>query len=483
MEIIEGNDEEIELSLGLSIGGGRSFKKFEKPNQEKASLAFDMKFLENDNNGLDLEKRKREIHKMRRQEARKKREIKKNGGREKLMNRAEQDEEDDDEQTSSFKKLKPENDKEKCDIGGLYPVMMPSMMQYGYHHHQPPFSNGFGAFPAAYQMMPFWVPPPPPPPTSTSSSSPETAVVVDDKNVVQPIVCKPFIRAFQFSDSPIDKVSDDGAKTRDSDSCGSAVISDHQISSQIDKDTSSKSAQSTPLNRPHLHESNNVQQVQSENITTTSHPPQIVTLDIKQNTPKIIASSNSTQSNLSCSKSGEEPIAIPNSVPIIINTSKTEFPPQILPPLQQLKCANGDNHKPPIPRVPHQAKGSNDDCNKKPPLPVSPKKVVVTDHVETNQLKKVTTTNEEETNKSPKAAAQVPQIKSLPKMPCVSTVGDGPNGKTITGFLYRYTNAEVSIVCVCHGSSFSPAEFVKHAGRTDVSQPLKHITVLPSPFG
>ncbi|KAI3926071.1 hypothetical protein MKW98_028207 [Papaver atlanticum] len=479
MEIIEGNEEEIELSLGLSIGG-RSFKKFEKPNQEKSSLSFDMKFLENDN-GLDLEKRKREIHKMRRQEARKKREIKKSGGREKLMNRAEQEDEDEDEQTSSFKKLKPENEEEK----GLYPVMLPSM-QYGYQqHHQSllnPFSNGFG-FPAAYQMMPFWVPPPPPPPpTSTFSSSPETPVVVDDKNVVQPIVCKPFIRAFQISDSTaMDKISDDGVKTRDSDSCGSAVISDHQISSQFDNDTSTtRSAQSPPLNQPQLHESNNVQQVQSENITT-HHPPQILTLGIKQDTPnfnKIIA----TQSNLSCSKSAEEPILVSNSVPIIINTSKTEFPPQNLPPLQQLKCANGDSHKPPIPRIPHQSKGSNEDCNKKPPLPLSPKKVVA-DHVETNQLKKVTTTNEEETNKSPKAAAQVRQIKSLPKMPCVSTVGDGPNGKTITGFLYRYTNAEVSIVCVCHGSSFSPAEFVKHAGRTDVSQPLKHITVLPSPFG
>ncbi|KAI3882015.1 hypothetical protein MKX03_014584 [Papaver bracteatum] len=482
MEIIEGNEEEIELSLGLSIGG-RSFKKFEKPNQEKSSLSFDKKFLENDNNGLDLEKRKREIHKMRRQEARKKREIKKNGGREKLMNRAEQEDEDDDEQTGSFKKLKPGNEEEK----GLYPVMLPSM-QYGYQqHHQSllnPFSNGFG-FRAAYQMMPFWVPPPPPPPpTSTSSSSPETPVVVNDTNVVQPIVCKPFIRAFQFSDSTaMDKISDDGVKTRDSDSCGSAVISDHQISSQIDNDTSTtRSAQSPPLNQPQLHESNNVQQVQSENMTT-HHPPQILTLGIKQDTPnlnKIIA----TQSNLSCSKSAEEPVIVSNSVPIIINTSKTEFPPQNLPPLQQLKCANGDSHKPPIPRIPHQSKGSNEDyCNKKPPLPLSPKKVVA-DHVETNQLKKVTTTNEEETNKSPKAAAaQVPQMKSLPKMPCVSTVGDGPNGKTITGFLYRYTNAEVSIVCVCHGSSFSPAEFVKHAGRTDVSQPLKHITVLPSPFG
>ncbi|KAH7862791.1 hypothetical protein Vadar_009589 [Vaccinium darrowii] len=72
---------------------------------------------------------------------------------------------------------------------------------------------------------------------------------------------------------------------------------------------------------------------------------------------------------------------------------------------------------------------------------------------------------------------------SLSQMPCVSTTGNGPNGKTITGFLYRYTKTEVSIVCVCHGSSFSPAEFVEHAGGKDITHPLKHITVVPSAFG
>lgn len=76
-----------------------------------------------------------------------------------------------------------------------------------------------------------------------------------------------------------------------------------------------------------------------------------------------------------------------------------------------------------------------------------------------------------------------PSLPSLPRMPCVSTTGNGPNGKTITGFLYRYTKTEVSIICVCHGSSFSPEEFVKHAGGTDVSHPLRHIVVAPSTFG
>ncbi|KAF3431664.1 hypothetical protein FNV43_RR26396 [Rhamnella rubrinervis] len=82
-----------------------------------------------------------------------------------------------------------------------------------------------------------------------------------------------------------------------------------------------------------------------------------------------------------------------------------------------------------------------------------------------------------------------PQLQSqnslplLPQMPYVSTTGNGPNGKTINGFLYRYTKSEVSIVCVCHGSTFSPAEFVQHAGGTDISHPLRHITVIPSAFG
>lgn len=72
---------------------------------------------------------------------------------------------------------------------------------------------------------------------------------------------------------------------------------------------------------------------------------------------------------------------------------------------------------------------------------------------------------------------------SMPQMPYVSTTGNGPNGKTVHGFLYRYSKSEISIVCVCHGSTFSPAEFVQHAGGADVSQPLRHITVIPSAFG
>ncbi|KAK1269518.1 Ninja-family protein AFP3 [Acorus gramineus] len=70
----------------------------------------------------------------------------------------------------------------------------------------------------------------------------------------------------------------------------------------------------------------------------------------------------------------------------------------------------------------------------------------------------------------------------MDSMPCVSTKGDGPNGKKIDGFLYRYKKGEeVRIVCVCHGKFLSPAEFVEHAGGGDVAHPLKHIVVNPTP--
>jgi len=92
-------------------------------------------------------------------------------------------------------------------------------------------------------------------------------------------------------------------------------------------------------------------------------------------------------------------------------------------------------------------------------------------------------------NEQPAAAATetnqipIPIKKPLPQMPYVSTKGNGPNGKVVNGFLYRYSKCdEVSIVCVCHGSTFSPAEFVQHAGGTDITHPLRHITVNSSAF-
>ncbi|KAH0466540.1 hypothetical protein IEQ34_003778 [Dendrobium chrysotoxum] len=68
------------------------------------------------------------------------------------------------------------------------------------------------------------------------------------------------------------------------------------------------------------------------------------------------------------------------------------------------------------------------------------------------------------------------------EMPLVSTKVDGPNSRRIEGFLYKYGRGEeVRIVCMCHGSFFTPAEFVKHAGGGEVAYPLRHIVVNPNP--
>ncbi|CAJ1975393.1 unnamed protein product [Sphenostylis stenocarpa] len=73
-------------------------------------------------------------------------------------------------------------------------------------------------------------------------------------------------------------------------------------------------------------------------------------------------------------------------------------------------------------------------------------------------------------------------MEILRQMPSVSTTGDGPNGKRIEGFLYKYRTGQVCIVCVCHGSFLTPAEFVMHAGGKEVANPMKHITVFSNSF-
>ncbi|XP_016482729.2 ninja-family protein AFP2-like [Nicotiana tabacum] len=80
-----------------------------------------------------------------------------------------------------------------------------------------------------------------------------------------------------------------------------------------------------------------------------------------------------------------------------------------------------------------------------------------------------------------KSQAKETGANMLGDMPCVFTKGDGPNGRRVDGILYKYGKGEeVRIMYVCHGSFHSPAEFVKHAGGTDVAHPLKHIVVNPN---
>nr|XP_018634214.2 ninja-family protein AFP2-like [Nicotiana tomentosiformis] len=65
----------------------------------------------------------------------------------------------------------------------------------------------------------------------------------------------------------------------------------------------------------------------------------------------------------------------------------------------------------------------------------------------------------------------------LKTMPSVTT---SINGKQIEGILYSFgKDKQVSIVCLCHGMFFTPAEFVKHNGGEEVdNNPMKFIKVI-----
>ncbi|OIT21220.1 ninja-family protein afp2, partial [Nicotiana attenuata] len=61
----------------------------------------------------------------------------------------------------------------------------------------------------------------------------------------------------------------------------------------------------------------------------------------------------------------------------------------------------------------------------------------------------------------------------LKTMPRVTTSIDG---KQTEGILYNFgKDKRVSIVCLCHGMFFTPAEFVKHNGGNEVDNPMKYI--------
>ncbi|XP_022938067.1 ninja-family protein mc410-like [Cucurbita moschata] len=58
---------------------------------------------------------------------------------------------------------------------------------------------------------------------------------------------------------------------------------------------------------------------------------------------------------------------------------------------------------------------------------------------------------------------------SYPNLPWVSTTGAGPTGKTISGVTYRFNANQIKIVCACHGTHMSPEEFIRHANGENFS--------------
>ncbi|WVZ55996.1 hypothetical protein U9M48_006586 [Paspalum notatum var. saurae] len=70
------------------------------------------------------------------------------------------------------------------------------------------------------------------------------------------------------------------------------------------------------------------------------------------------------------------------------------------------------------------------------------------------------------------------QRMMMQEMPAVFTK-DLANGNRMDGFLYNYRKGkDLRIVCLCHGSFLTPAEFIEHAGGGQVDNPLQHIVVV-----
>ncbi|KAJ1409525.1 Jas TPL-binding domain [Sesbania bispinosa] len=349
--------EEIELDLGLSIGG-----TFRKP-VEKPKPAV----LHSDPNGMQRvdPHAKREIQALRRMEAKKKREQKRGTSRDRVG-------ESEPEYQRPFKR-------EKTDFmdgvmsGTTVSWTAPFRVQQPHPYatvQYVPLNNGFA--------LPCWV--------------------TSEKNV-----------------GGLDGVNgvDGKAKSNGSSRCSSSAVSDYQSSSREDggsTDSRSYSANSF---------AELTQLSSSKEINMRSQPEE------------------SASSHPMGSKQG-------NNEQERKDTEKETQPNNTQPEPMKVKEEAATTNSKALPRPIDNANTSN--CPLKPPKPLS-------------------------------------QTSSLPQMPYVSTKGNGPNGKIVNGFLYRYNKSEVSIVCVCHGSTFSPAEFVQHAGGTDISHPLRHITVIPSAFG
>ncbi|GFP92082.1 ninja-family protein mc410 [Phtheirospermum japonicum] len=69
---------------------------------------------------------------------------------------------------------------------------------------------------------------------------------------------------------------------------------------------------------------------------------------------------------------------------------------------------------------------------------------------------------------------------SYPNLPWVSTTGQGPNGRTISGVTYKYSPTQIRIVCACHGTHMSPEEFLLHASAEENNTTDAGVALTPS---
>ncbi|KAK9064829.1 hypothetical protein SSX86_016211 [Deinandra increscens subsp. villosa] len=164
-----------------------------------------------------------------------------------------------------------------------------------------------------------------------------------------------------------------------------------------------------------------------------------------------------------------------------------ESPPSLLPPLPRPSpfpaqvsvgspASGGSSGVSDIESQPPFS-GANKDTELKSTASQQPISLQISSSTQSNSIPSHITSSQI-TNRNPSKNEALKMMFS--DMPCVSTKGDGVNGEKIEGFLYRYRKSEeVRIVCVCHGSFLTPAEFIKHGGGGDVEHPLRHIVVIP----
>ncbi|XVF21338.1 hypothetical protein REPUB_Repub12eG0082200 [Reevesia pubescens] len=417
-------EDEIELELGLSIGGSfgkaeklKPIKKESKPNNNSVadlgeSLVFDPQT-------------KREIQALRRQEAKKKREEK----QQKRSSRCHQNNEVDVTEERECKKNKVEefsgnaNPNLNTELNNpLVCPVIPVRVPCPYPQVQfVPLANGFAY--SCVNPVPCW-----------------GDGAGNEKSVEQPMAVNGGFRPFQTG-------QESGVNT------GNGYDSE-QNSSRVERNRKTGSNGSPAYSSSvvsDIQSSSNQGGCSSETGTHTSH--------YQLEHPQMNCS---VASNL---KGQSEQSATSHQMDSALSIDKPRKGIERTPSLKANESTSSNQKKEPKPE-------SQPDLNSKP--------VLTNETTTTTTLTKDTKGN---MGKPPNPENPIhDDILALRNMPCVSTTGNGPNGKTINGFLYRYTKSEVSIICVCHGSSFTPAEFVQHAGGSDVSHPLRHITVIPTAF-
>ncbi|KAK8588455.1 hypothetical protein V6N12_022895 [Hibiscus sabdariffa] len=405
-------EDEIELELGLSIGG--RFGKVEKLDPvKKESNPNGVRVADLGESMVFDPQMKRKIQALRRQEAKKKREEKQQKRGTTISVRCHQNgefrsQDNDDDHVTEERECKKNKVGDVNLNPSAYPVF-PVRVPYPYPHLQfLPVANGFPY--SCINSMPSW-----------------GGGAGNGKVAVQPVTMNGglqtgYVNHANGYDSEQNSSKDE--RNRKSGSNGSSTYSSSVVS-----DLQSSSNQGGPS---------------SESVTHTS-PSQ----------------PENTQINCSAA-----------------NNQKGQSEQSSTSPQSNDKCSKCDIEKEPSMNVTESTSSNPNNAPPKPESQSSSLKSRPVSSIETKTTSSTKDTNKGEIGKPPKPRAPMHDI--IRNMPCVSTTGNGPNGKTINGFLYRYTKSEVSIICVCHGSSFTPAEFVQHAGGSDVSHPLRHFTVIPS---